>query len=77
MQWKKLNLLLSERIKRTCSSCGCVLADLFEYNICEDCFSSKRKVGFRKPAPHFSKKPEKSFERKSKNEKPKKRKFRF
>lgn len=39
----KLNSLLSEKIKRSCSSCGVYLPDQFEYNICEGCFSNRRR----------------------------------
>lgn len=38
----QLNLMLSEKIVRSCSSCGCNLPDKFDYNICEECFSQKR-----------------------------------
>lgn len=52
----KLNDLLSEKIVKSCSSCGVSLPDKFEFNICEECFSRKRfrrprKPGFKKKAP--------------------------
>lgn len=50
----KLNDLLSEKIMRSCSSCGVNLPDKFEYNICEECFSSRR---FRAPRRENKKTP--------------------
>jgi len=38
----KLNTLLSERIVRSCSSCGVKLPDSFDFNICETCFKKRR-----------------------------------
>ena len=39
---EKLNNLLSEKIVRRCSSCGCELEPKFKFNICEECFEQKR-----------------------------------
>lgn len=38
----KLNLLLSDKIVPTCSSCGCKLPEGARFPICEDCFKEKR-----------------------------------
>ena len=38
MAIEKLNILLSEKISKRCSSCGVKLAESFEFNICEGCF---------------------------------------
>lgn len=43
---EKLNLLLSEKIAKSCSSCGVKLPDEFNFNICEGCFGSRRS-GYR------------------------------
>ncbi len=51
---EKLNTLLSEKIKRTCSSCGVNLRDDFKFNICETCFDKRFRRGPSKPK--FSKK---------------------
>jgi ATP-dependent RNA helicase SUPV3L1/SUV3 len=39
---EKLNSLLSEKISKRCSSCGCKLPDSFNFNICEVCFGQRR-----------------------------------
>lgn len=44
----KLNLLLSDKIVPTCSSCGCKLPEGAKFPICEDCFKEKR-FGRRPP----------------------------
>ena len=38
----KLNLLLSDKIVPTCSSCGCKLPEGAKFPICEACFKEKR-----------------------------------
>ena len=40
---EKLNSLLSEKVSKRCSSCGVKLADSFQFNICETCFSQRRR----------------------------------
>ncbi len=40
---EKLNQLLSEKTTKKCSSCGVKLADDFDFNICETCFSQRRR----------------------------------
>ena len=40
---EKLNQLLSEKVSKKCSSCGKKLSDDFQFNICEGCFSERRK----------------------------------
>ena len=42
MAIEKLNQLLSEKISKKCSSCGCKLPDDHQYNICETCFAERR-----------------------------------
>jgi ATP-dependent RNA helicase SUPV3L1/SUV3 len=54
---EKLNLLLSDKIVPTCSSCGCKLPESAKFPICEECFKQKR----------FSRKP---FPRRNNNGKP-------
>lgn len=39
---EKLNLLLSKKIIRTCSSCGKKVDDGHKFNICETCFKDRR-----------------------------------
>jgi len=39
---EKLNTLLSNKIVRTCASCGCKLDELSKFAICEDCFKNRR-----------------------------------
>ena len=39
---EKLNNLLSEKVSKRCSSCGCKLPDSFNFNICETCFAQRR-----------------------------------
>ncbi|MBT3980087.1 MAG: hypothetical protein HOE90_01970 [Bacteriovoracaceae bacterium] len=48
---EKLNVLLSDKIVRGCSSCGAKLGQGHDYNICEDCFK-KRRFARRKPRPY-------------------------
>jgi ATP-dependent RNA helicase SUPV3L1/SUV3 len=38
----KLNTLLSNKLVRTCASCGINLEEDFNFAICETCFSNKR-----------------------------------
>lgn len=38
----KLNILLSDKITPTCSSCGAKLADTAKFAICEECFQQRR-----------------------------------
>lgn len=40
---EKLNQLLSEKVSKKCSSCGKKLSDDFQFNICEGCFSERRR----------------------------------
>jgi ATP-dependent RNA helicase SUPV3L1/SUV3 len=47
----KLNTLLSQKLKKTCSSCGVNLSTNHKFNICEECFHSRR---FRKFSPNRS-----------------------
>ncbi len=44
---EKLNQLLSEKVSKKCSSCGKKLSDDFQFNICESCFSERRRRGPR------------------------------
>jgi ATP-dependent RNA helicase SUPV3L1/SUV3 len=46
---ERLNELLSDKIGKTCSSCGCKMPANARFNICDDCFSA-RKFG-RRPRP--------------------------
>jgi ATP-dependent RNA helicase SUPV3L1/SUV3 len=39
---ERLNELLSDKIGKTCSSCGCKMPANAKFNICEDCFSKRR-----------------------------------
>jgi len=39
---ERLNELLSDKIGKTCSSCGCKMAANARFNICDDCFSSRK-----------------------------------
>ena len=43
MAIEKLNQLLSEKTSKKCSSCGVKLDDDFRFNICETCFSQRRR----------------------------------
>jgi ATP-dependent RNA helicase SUPV3L1/SUV3 len=47
---ERLNELLSDKIGKTCSSCGCKMPANARFNICDDCFSN-RKFNRRGPAP--------------------------
>ena len=47
---EKLNHLLSEKIVRSCSSCGSKLEDSFQFNICETCFKKRRFTSSRYPS---------------------------
>lgn len=39
---ERLNSLLSEKISKTCSSCGCKMPANARFNICDDCFANRR-----------------------------------
>ncbi len=39
---ERLNALLSEKISKNCSSCGCKMPANARFNICEDCFAKRR-----------------------------------
>jgi ATP-dependent RNA helicase SUPV3L1/SUV3 len=39
---ERLNELLSDKIGKTCSSCGCKMPANARFNICDECFSKKR-----------------------------------
>ena len=39
---ERLNELLSDKIGKSCSSCGCKMPPNARFNICEECFSSRR-----------------------------------
>lgn len=39
---ERLNELLSDKISKTCSSCGCKMAANSRFNICDECFSKRR-----------------------------------
>lgn len=39
---ERLNELLSDKIGKSCSSCGCKMPANARFNICEECFSSRR-----------------------------------
>ena len=39
---ERLNELLSDKIGKTCSSCGCKMPANARFNICEDCFSNRK-----------------------------------
>ncbi len=45
---ERLNELLSDKIGKTCSSCGCKMPANARFNICDECFS-KRRFGRRPP----------------------------
>ena len=47
---ERLNELLSDKIGKTCSSCGCKMPTSARFNICDDCFS-KRKFNRRPSRP--------------------------
>ena len=49
---ERLNELLSDKIGKTCSSCGCKMPANARFNICDECFS-KRKFN-RRPSREFS-----------------------
>jgi ATP-dependent RNA helicase SUPV3L1/SUV3 len=52
---ERLNELLSDKISKYCSSCGCKMPVNSSFNICDDCFAKRRierrgeRRGFRKP----------------------------
>lgn len=39
---ERLNGLLSEKISKTCSSCGCKMPANARFNICDECFANRR-----------------------------------
>lgn len=39
---ERLNELLSDKIAKTCSSCGCKMPPNSRFNICDECFSKRR-----------------------------------
>lgn len=39
---ERLNELLSDKISKTCSSCGCKMPANARFNICDECFSKRR-----------------------------------
>jgi ATP-dependent RNA helicase SUPV3L1/SUV3 len=39
---ERLNELLSDKIAKSCSSCGCKMPNNSKFNICEECFSKRR-----------------------------------
>jgi len=39
---ERLNELLSDKIGKTCSSCGCKMPANARFNICDECFSKRR-----------------------------------
>jgi len=41
---ERLNELLSDKIGKTCSSCGCKMPSQSKFNICDECFSKRRFV---------------------------------
>jgi ATP-dependent RNA helicase SUPV3L1/SUV3 len=47
---ERLNSLLSEKISKKCSSCGCKLDDESKFNICETCFSQRRRSRGGRPS---------------------------
>lgn len=47
---ERLNELLSDKIGKTCSSCGCKMPANARFNICDECFSARRFS--RKPRVH-------------------------
>lgn len=47
---ERLNELLSDKIGKTCSSCGCKMAANARFNICDECFSKRR---FNHRGPRF------------------------
>lgn len=63
---EKLNNLLSEKVSKRCSSCGCKLPDTFNFNICETCFSQRRKTRRPSRAAKFDKKDNKNKSNRSK-----------
>lgn len=46
---ERLNELLSDKIAKTCSSCGCKLPANAKFNICDECFSKRRSFSRRAP----------------------------
>lgn len=46
---ERLNTLLSDKIGKTCSSCGCKMPPNASFNICDKCFSERRFARRRPP----------------------------
>lgn len=55
---ERLNELLSERIGKSCSSCGCKMPVNARFNICDDCFSARK----------FSRRPRRDGQSEQRNE---------
>jgi ATP-dependent RNA helicase SUPV3L1/SUV3 len=49
---ERLNELLSDKISKSCSSCGCKMPVNSTFNICDECFSRRRSER-RTPRPNF------------------------
>ena len=64
---EKLNQLLSEKTSKKCSSCGVKLSADFKFNICETCFSQRRKNFRSKSRGQKYKKSDKSHSDKNDN----------
>ncbi len=60
---ERLNELLSDKIAKSCSSCGCKMPANARFNICDECFSKRRFQRRARPADG-----EKSFEREGRRE---------
>ena len=71
---ERLNELLSDKIVRTCASCGVPLEETSRFAICEECFSQKR---FRRGGRNYSRdrKDNKKTEKRSNYKSSKKRSF--
>jgi ATP-dependent RNA helicase SUPV3L1/SUV3 len=50
---EKLNVLLSDKITPTCSSCGCKLPEAAKFPICEECFKERRFVRRGPPSRNY------------------------
>jgi ATP-dependent RNA helicase SUPV3L1/SUV3 len=62
---ERLNELLSEKIGKTCSSCGCKMAANARFNICDECFSNRRFQRRSRPGEQKGKEGERSGDRSS------------
>lgn len=45
---EKLNNLLSEKMVKSCMSCGCQLPENYRFNICDNCFSERREARYKR-----------------------------